>query len=294
MNRLVLLLPVFASTGAWAASPIDETIPASGAEQLSVVNVSGVVTVTGTNDDQVQVSGELSDDAEELEVRRDGDRIIVHVNMPQNRNRGRIEDTTLTIRAPRDLSVIVNTVSASITVDEMEGEQDLNSVSGSIDTEQYAEEIQAKTVSGRIRVNGLNDPSRTQVSSVSGRVELDTVAGELNAQTISGRIDLDSDRLERSELKSVSGSISVDAALTDDARLSAVTTSGRIELNLRGDAVGQYDLSTFSGSIDNCFGPRPTRSRFGPPNESIRFDEGDGDARIEASSMSGSIDLCRN
>lgn len=295
MNRIILILLATVSTGALAATPIDETLDASSAELLSINNLAGTVSVTGTNRDVVEVSGSLSDDADGLDVRRDGNRIIVHVLMPEQRGRGRgrLEDTTLEIRAPRSMNIVANTVSAGITVEEIEGEQQLTTVSGSIDTSQYGEEVQAKTVSGRIRVNGLDGPSRAEVSSVSGGVQLDTVSGELTAQTISGRIEVDSDNLERGDLKSVSGSISVDAALADDARLSAVTTSGRISLTVRGSGAGQYDLSSFSGSIDNCFGPRATRSQFGPPGATVHFDEGNGDARVEVNSMSGSIELCR-
>jgi len=295
MNRIAFLFLAVASAKSLAGTPIDQTIDADSAELLDVSNIVGVVTVTGTDREQVRVTGELSEDAERLDFRRSGDRIVVHVIMPDRRGRQRngIEDTTLEIQAPHDMSVEVDTVSAKITIEEMRGEQDLSSVSGAIDTMQFGSEIRAKTVSSRIRVNGSEDPTRADVSSVSGDVEIGAMSGEVSAQTVSGRIELDSPMLERGELRSVSGSIAIDAALTDDARLRAITTSGRIRLSMRGAGAGQYELSTFSGTIDNCFGPRPERPQFGPPSSTLRFDEGDADARIDVNSMSGGIELCR-
>jgi hypothetical protein len=296
MNRFSILVFTVASAAASAATPIDETIDATGTERLDISNVAGIVTVTGTDQDEVTITGQLSDDAEELDVRRDGDRIVVHVIMLETRGRQRmsLEGTTLEIRAPRTLAVDTQTVSASITIDDMHGEQNLTSVSGSIETALYGSEIRAKTVSGRIGVDGSENRTRADVSSVSGNVELSTMAGEVIAQTVSGRIELESPLLDRGDLQSVSGSIEIDAALANDARLRAITTSGQIRLSMRGSGAGQYELSTFSGAIDNCFGPRPARQQFGPPSSTLRFEEGDAGARIDVNSMSGSIDLCRS
>lgn len=290
-----LLASILLGTSALAATPIDETLDASGADLVDVRNVSGSVTVTGTNGSDVKITGTLSDDVERLDFRRQGSRILVHVILRDENGRRRgFEGTTLEISAPRGMAVDVETVSAGIEIEDMRGDQELTSVSGSIDSTLEEGEITAKTVSGRIRVAGSDGGSRAEVSSVSGRVELEGATGELIAQTVSGSIDIESPRLERGDLKSVSGSIDVDATLTDGGRLRAVTTSGRISLDMRGTAAGRYELSSFSGSIDNCFGPTPERPQFGPPTSTLRFEEGNANARIEANSMSGSISLCRD
>ena len=42
----------------------------------------------------------------------------------------------------------------------------------------------------------------------------------------------------------------------------------------------EFDIETFNGDIDNCFGPKPSRSReYGPGNE-LRFTQGKGDAQV--------------
>jgi hypothetical protein len=102
-----------------------------------------------------------------------------------------------------------------------------------------------------------------------------------------------SNELERAELNSVSGAIDVDARLTSDSRLRTTTTSGRISLQLNDSPAGRYELSSFSGSIDNCFGPAASKPQFGPPSAQLQFEEPDADTQVVANSMSGSIEICR-
>jgi len=291
-RTIVSLLSISLATAALADTPIDATLDARGADVLDVQNAAGTVTVTGTDGTEVRITGRLSDNAERLDFRRDGDRIVVHVILREsNDGRRQTDGTTLSIAAPRDMSVEAQTVSASITTDAMRGEQELASVSGGIDTTLYDAEITAESVSGRIHVAGSR--ARAEVSSVSGRVELEGTRGELIVQTVSGSIDIESPMLDRGDVRSVSGGIDIEATLATDARLSASSTSGHIALELHGNAAGRYEVSSVSGTIDNCFGPTPERPQFGPPTSTLRFEEGDSDARIDVTSMSGSISLCR-
>jgi hypothetical protein len=294
MNRVaVFVLSVVAANASLAGTPIDEAIAPEGADLIDISNAVGSVTVTGSDRRDVRIVGELSDDAERLDVRRDGDRIIVHVIMRDER-RSDVEGTTLDIAAPREIALKVATVSASIVVEEVTGEQELATVSGSVQTALYEAEIRARTVSGRIQVEGSDSPARAEISSVSGRVDLDGVSGEVIAQSVSGSIDLESPLLVRGDTKSVSGNSGIRAALAADGRLRAISTSGRISLDMLGAGEGRYEISTFSGSIDNCFGPEPDRPQFGPPTSTLRFQEGDVAARVDVNSMSGNVELCRS
>jgi len=296
MKIATCLCLLASATAALAGTPISERMDANGIDLLDVNNLAGSVTITGSNRNDIAVTGELSENAERLDFRREGDRIIVHVILPNDGNRGnrRYEGSTLDIAVPRRLAADVNTVSAEIAVKGIEGEQNLATVSGGIETERAGEAVFLKSVSGRIRVTGDRSAARADVSSVSGGLDLDSLAGEVNAQTVSGRIELESPMLERGDIKSVSGSIEIDAALSADARVHATSTSGGITLTLQGKPEGRFEVSSFSGSIDNCFGPKPERPQFGPPSSNLRFSEGDSNARIEITSMSGSVRLCND
>jgi hypothetical protein len=279
-----------------AAVPIDQMVDAGAAGVLDIRNAFGAVSVKGGTRDEVRVTGSLSDYADRLDVRRDGNRIIVRVIYPESRgSQNRIEDgTVLEIAAPASLSVTIDSVTAGIAVDKMQGEQRLSSVSGDIETALFASEVRANTVSGNISVDGRDTDARIDVSSVSGRVDLKSVSGEVSSENVSGSVSLSSPNLLRAEIQTVSGHISVNATLTDDGQLRSRTTSGGITLNLLDSPAGRYELSTFSGRIDNCFGPDPARPQFGPPPSTLQFNETDATTQVYAHSMSGVIALCND
>jgi DUF4097 and DUF4098 domain-containing protein YvlB len=200
----------------------------------------------------------------------------------------------LEIASPAALPIVVDTVDASITVSEILAEQRLTSVSGTVETTSFASEIHASTVSGGITVVGNDADARVGTSSVSGRIDLQAVGGEINAENVSGHVSLESSSMQRADVMTVSGNITVAARLRDDGRLRVQTTSGAISLDLGESPGGQYELSTFSGQIDNCFGPRPVRPQFGPPSSTLRFDEEDPRIQVSANTMSGDIVLCKS
>jgi DUF4097 and DUF4098 domain-containing protein YvlB len=278
-----------------AATPIDRRIDADPNGILDVHNVAGSVEIEGGNGREVHVTGMLADNVERLDVTRDGDRVVVEVVLEEDERSS--ESTTLTIEAPRGMRVEVDTVSASIDVTGIEGDQRLASVSGTIESEASGttrsspQELVARSVSGTIEIEGRGRPALIRAQSVSGRVSLTNVAGEVHAEAVSGTVDVAAEELGRAELSSISGSVSLTGAMRNDARVEATTTSGNLELVFAGDAAAEYRLSSFSGRIDNCFGPRPPQQR-GPGSEH-RFEEGNSEARVSARTMSGSIELCR-
>ena len=48
-----------------------------------------------------------------------------------------------------------------------------------------------------------------------------------------------------------------------------------------------------NGDIDNCFGPKPERTSKYAPGQELSFQEGNGNARIDVSTMNGDISICR-
>ena len=284
-------------TGAWlgseasAATPIDRRIDAGADDALEVHNVSGSVRVTGGAGNEVHVTGSLGDNVERFDFERVGDRIVVRVVLEEDSRSN--EPTNLEIAAPRGIDLDVDVVSAAIAVSGVEGEQRLSSVSGAIRTEAFEEELRARSVSGRVQIDGNNQAAITRVDSVSGSIELRDVGGEVDARTVSGTLEITAGPLERAMLNSVSGSVSLRGELSDEARIEATTTSGSIRMRFAGDAAADYELKSFSGNIDNCFGPRPDDSQRRGPGVEHRFREGTSDARVYANTLSGSIELCR-
>ncbi len=293
MNRLVpwLLVGAFAPlAAAHAATPFDRTVDADARGTVEVHSVSGSVEIEGWDRASVHVSGTVADNVERVDVRRDGNRVMVEVVLHEGARSS--ENTKLTIDAPRASSLEVSTVSASIEARAIEGEQRLSSVSGAIDAEEFASDLNVSSVSGAVTVHGHGSVALTRARAISGSLRLTDIAGEVEAQAVSGSVEVAANQLDRATLSSISGRLSLSGALGDHARADLTTTSGSLNLTFAGTAAAEYDLTTFSGAIDACFGPPVSEPRNGPQRQH-RFREGDSDARVRANSMSGSITLCR-
>ena len=82
-------------------------------------------------------------------------------------------------------------------------------------------------------------------------------------------------------------------AIRPHARLEAEAINGDLRFHLRGEINAEFDIETFNGDIDNCFGPEPRRSReYGPGNE-LRFSQGKGDARVHIKTLNGTVMICK-
>jgi DUF4097 and DUF4098 domain-containing protein YvlB len=295
MNRYLPRLLVCALvplTAAYGATPFDRTVDADARGTVEIHNVAGSVEIRGWDQPSVHVSGSLADNVERVDVRRDGNRVMVEVVMREESRSRSHEGTALTIEAPRASMLEVSTVSASIAARAVEGEQRLQSVSGSIEAEAFANDLNVSSVSGAVAVRGHGSVGVTRARSISGSVRLTDVAGQIEAQAVSGSVEVAANQLDRVTASSISGRVSLSGALGAHTRVDLTTTSGSLDMTFAGTAAAEYDLTTFSGGIDPCFGPPVSEPRNGPQRQH-RFREGDSDARVRASSMSGSITLCR-
>jgi DUF4097 and DUF4098 domain-containing protein YvlB len=290
-TSLALALVAAPLAGAFAATPVDREIDADPRGGLEVRSVEGTVDVEGWNRSSVHVSGTLGDNVERLDVRSVGEQIVIEVILYQN-SRSRGGGTSLKISAPRAHHIDIATVSASIVVRGIEGEQRLSSVSGSIDTEGFMTDVDLNSVSGDVTARGTDRDAVTRARVISGSVTLTEIAGQVQAEAVSGSVKVVVDKLERATLNSVSGSVSVRGTLADDARVEVTSTSGHVELLFAGSAAADYDLASFSGQIRSCFGPPVLQAPNGPQRRQ-QFREGTSNARVHANTMSGGIELCK-
>ncbi len=292
MKRLNLILLLGTALAMPAmAEEVNRTLDAAPDGHVDVSNISGSITVKGWSRDQVEVTGELGRNVEELIFDRSGDKITIKVKVPRKSSRGIESD--LYIQIPEMSSLDVGTVSADIEVDEVLGEQKLNTVSGDIDAEAVAADVTAAAVSGDVEVNGDRKEAETRANSVSGDVTLFRVAGTIAAESVSGDIVIDEGAFDRVAMNTVNGEILFQSELRDGGRLKAETVNGSVDIEFVGDIEGRFDIDTFNGDIDNCFGPKAKRTSKYTPGWELEFVEGDGDARITISTLNGDVTLCR-
>jgi len=275
---------------ALAGTPIEERAPADPAGQVEVSNTAGSVVITTWPRNEVEVTGTLGEGTERLEFSSSGKLTRVKVVLP--RQSSRVERTELMLKVPAGSALAVNTVSADVTAAGVRGSQRLQSVSGNIHTEAAAEDVECKTVSGNIKVKGSGQPGLLTVTTVSGDADLSRVAGEVNGNTVSGNFTVAMGDTSRSRLRSTSGDLGLRGRLTPDARVDFESISGNVRLDLQGPVGAEFDVSSFNGSIRNCFGPQPVRTSEYAPGRELRFREGAGTARVRIKTLNGDISVC--
>lgn len=282
-----------AAAHAAAAQPVEKYVAAHAQGEVEIVNVAGEVRVSGWDKAQVHVSAELGAGVERLDVRSEGKRTIVEVVLPRRgSNSG---ESNLTVRVPRDSSLIIKTVSASQEIEGVRGAQRLQAVSGSILAETFGREFEAKTVSGDVEARGRGTaaPARAAVTTVSGDVRLINIGPELELETVTGDMNATAQELARARIKTTNGELKLTARLRRGARVDAEAVNGDLRFSLREPVSAQFDIETFNGEIDNCFGPEPRRSREFAPGVELRFSEGKGEAQVRIKTLNGDVALCK-
>ena len=248
-----ILLALIIITTAWASKPINESRSASPDGVVEIESLAGSITIIGWDRNEVEVTGELGDDKQELEIEGEGDRITIEVVLPRGRHQN-IEGARLEIKVPRASRVEVESISADIRASEVTGHLELETVSGNVTVEGEPEELELSSVSGDIRFEGDGILKEGSFETVSGNVV--------------GSTDFDS-----------RGSFSFE------------TVSGDVVLRVPAGVNARFEVSTFSGNIRNEIGPDPKRSSSILPSQELEFTLGSGRARVSLQAFSGNVHI---
>ena len=126
-----------------AQTEVERRIEAAPGGTVTIENISGSVAVSGWDGTEVEVTGTLGRDVEELLVERDGNTVEIVVEVA--RGRGHKQSSAhLEVRVPRGSDVEVETVSADITVSGVDGELSLEAVSGNVTVEGAPRQVTAE------------------------------------------------------------------------------------------------------------------------------------------------------
>jgi len=201
-------------------------------------------------------------------------------------------DARFEVTVPAGTRVLVNSLSAPLSIRGVKGEVDANSVSGSIDINDATRKVKAESVSGNVEVSQVVGDVRA--SSVSGRVEVDDVTGDLETESVSGRVIMTRAHSKYVRAGTVSGRIAYAGTFEPAGSYEFKSHSGSIRLSLPKDVGAQVRIETFSGAVDSDFPVtlQPTKLNNGS-NGRIEFKIGDGRSRIIAESFSGNIRIER-
>ena len=276
------------------AERIDQTQDADANGKIDVFNLSGEVEIIGWNRKEIQVTGEIGDDAEEFVFERNGKVTTIKVKVP-DRSHGHHKDVSsdLVIRVPKGSSIDVGTVSADISVEGVEGEQELQSVSGDIETEAFSTDVDIETVSGDVDVEGSGKDAETRLESVSGDVVGESLSGSIKASSISGDVEIMQGDFDRARIETVNGDVEISARLRPAGKFDVETVNGTVDITFIGDVSARFDIETFNGRIRNCFGPEAERTSKYAPGWELSFTEGSGEGRVSVATLNGGLRLCK-
>ena len=273
-----------------ADEQVNQTIDASDDGYVEIFNTSGSIEVIGWSKDSIEIAGSLGDSVEELIVERDGDEVLIRVEVP-NRHWGDI-DADLVIKVPEDSSIEVTGVSTDIEVEDVLGEQSLSTVSGDIEITGAADDVEAGSVSGDVEIEGNGAEGNFDGSTVSGDVIVKGMSGSVDVESVSGDVEVIGGTYKEAYFETVNGDATFRAELAQDGDLSMESVNGSVDIEFTVPITSaRFDIETFNGSIRNCFGPKPERTSKYSPGLELSFTIGDGDARIEIETLNGSVNV---
>ncbi len=262
---------------------------------VTVSNVQGSVDVTAWDRNEVELEAQLESDKDQLEFEATDRQVRIEVDRPDSKYRhSDVEDAILTLRVPKGARLVVDTVSADITVNGVRGDQSLDSVSGTIETQAYDAPVSLQSVSGDVTATGNGGKAIVSTENVSGTTTVSGIRGGFEGEAVSGDITATVAAAERLRVGSVSGNVEVHTDLTSAARVEMESISGVITLILKPPVNADFEIESFSGDIENCFGPEPRDKNRYTPGSELNFTQGNGSARVEINTLSGEISVCNH
>jgi hypothetical protein len=172
--RTVLLALLLVCGTAGAQSQIDEVRPIPAGAEIAVENPFGSIEVIGWDQDEIQVTGTLAAGSEglEFEVDQESGEAEVSVEAPDHWFYESDDDsayrTDLVLRIPRDSSVSIESVNATVKLEQLSGA------------------IEVETINGSVTIDG--DPSVVEVESLTGAVEVRARAAQVEIESVSGSV----------------------------------------------------------------------------------------------------------
>lgn len=263
--------------------PVEEHRPLKADARVSIKNVAGMIDVEAWDRKEMELTGELGEDVEKLEITGNESSLKIEVKLPRDEHN--IEaDTRLRLKVPAGVTLDAQGVSADVRVMGLKGPLTVESVSGDVRIDVGSAKVTASSVSGDVDVQA--PASEVKVNSVSGDVSVRGVRGEVRGETVSGEVKIDARDVRDLDVKTVSGDLHLEVELARDAEVNVETLSGEVRLALPAMPDGDLRLATFSGEISSPWWKQDEE-------EKEYRHEGSGKGRVRLHSFSGDIVLTK-
>jgi hypothetical protein len=253
---------------------------------LRITGAFAELRIRGWNKDSVVITGTVPSDA-----RFDGGFLPsvagtspggkFYLETPSGTPAGALE-----MRVPVGARVWAKSGSATIDVAGVTGGLDLNIIGGSVHVVGDPHELTVESMDGAVTVEGT--PAWARLKTASGDVGLTGQSEDAGLTTISGTIRV-AGQFERLRLASVTGSVDFNGDITRGGSVDIDTHSGAIGLRFGPKFIGDFDVATIAGTIENRLtkqAPIPGREGRG---QEVGFTTGTGGARVYVRSFKGNV-----
>lgn len=270
------MMTLLLAAGLLVSPPADTVMAASRGDRLQVETRSGSITVQVWDRSEVALES-----ADRIELRRDGDRIVLSGNIGR---RARREDVRLSVPAwmnvriaGRELDVDVQGLEGDLTVRTLEGDVSLERLSGAVDV---------RSVSGTITVEDLSGD--VQLGTVEGEVDVRGARGRLAVQSTDGDLTLHDIAVDTLSAETLDGDIVFQGRVLRGSRMRLATHDGDISVTVPEGTGAAVSVSTFDGEFEPGF---PVQVRSLHAGEPLSFVMGGGGAVLELQAFDGDIRL---
>jgi DUF4097 and DUF4098 domain-containing protein YvlB len=283
-----LALALAAAPGALhAQQKLDEKRSAAPDGVVAIDNQAGSIHVIGWSRSEITVTGTLGQAAEGLDISGGGRRTSISVDTTSPHG----TRSDLEIHLPAGSRVEIDSFAAEIRVNDVNGNVSAETVNGSIFISGGSREIQASSVNGVVEVSGPS--KRVHAESVNGAVTVRGASGEIEASTVNGQLSVVGASFDRANLETVSGGLRFEGDLGPKATVEAQTVSGNVDFVLPAAVKADFTVTTFSGDIQNEFGPAAKRVSKYTTEKELEFSTGEGGADVSIETLSGGIRLAK-
>lgn len=290
----------------------DRNLTVSGPIRIELSNASGDVQIKSAANGAVHIHGDVRSSwsifgggqkrAQEVAanppIEQKGDTIRI------GEDGFRVNNVSISyvVEVPHDTEVVVNLASGSVSITGVRGPLKAESASGSIRIEKIDRDSNVSTASGDISATDLG--GYLKASTASGSITVSNVKEEVRADSASGSIRINHPGA-RIEAQSQSGSVEI-YGVSADAK--AHSTSGNVSVSGDPGKSGYWKLESVSGNVNLGVHPNSAfyfsaESTSGAVHtdipivieeqgkHSLRAHVGNGGARVEVRSVSGSISV---
>jgi hypothetical protein len=263
----------------------DTTLTASRGDRQRVDVHAGSITVKAWDRSMVRIQADDDDDDARVSISRGAGAISVSAH---DRHGGPAE-TSFIVSVPAWMPVSLHSVEGDIEVSGTTAAISAETVNGDVTVTGGAGNVSLSSVDGEVVLSRAS--GNLSVATVNDDVTVRQSSGTVAASTVNGSVILEGVSSAAVTAESMNGDVSFGGPIQNGGRYQLSTHNGDLTIGVQQGASATVSVNTFNGDFSSDI-PVEVRSR-GRHEGSFSFTLGDGSARVQLESFSGSVRMVR-